>query len=64
MKCANYFDIETEELNNIDIKEFLVTLYQKIEAPKGQVYSWRLLPHEEKGMNRIYAVYEIKTDIR
>ncbi|NPD89078.1 MAG: hypothetical protein HGN29_10165 [Asgard group archaeon] len=64
MKYLNYFDVPDEELKSQDIKEYLHSIYKKIKVPKGKITSMQVLPHEEEGMRRICAIYEVDEKIK
>ncbi|MCK5159219.1 MAG: hypothetical protein KAR08_08680 [Candidatus Heimdallarchaeota archaeon] len=64
MKYLNYFDVPDEELKSKDAKEYLNTIYKKIKAPRGKITSMQILPHEEKGMRRICAIYEVDEKVK
>ena len=63
MEFLNYFDIPDEELKYRDIKDYVNSIYRKFGAPKGKIYSLQILPHEEKGMKRVCAIYKIEEEI-
>ena len=64
MKYLNYFDVPEEELETKDVREYLHSIYKKIRVPRGKITSLQILPHEEKGMRRICAIYEVDEKIR
>ena len=64
MKYLNYFDVPDEELKTKDVREYLNTIYKKIKVPKGEITSVQILPHEEEGMRRICAIYEVDEKIK
>ena len=59
MQFSNYFDIPEEELENESIISYLQQLYKRLNAPKGKIQAWYLLPHEEKGIKRVCVYYKI-----
>ena len=63
MEFLNYFDIPEEELKHKDVKDYVYSIYKKLNAPKGKIHSLQLLPHEEKGMKRVCAIYKIEEEI-
>ena len=64
MKYLNYFDVTDEELKSQDIKEYIYSIYKKIKVPKGEIKAIQILPHEDKGIKRICAIYEVKEKIK
>ena len=64
MKYLNYFDVPDEELKSQDIKEYLHSIYKKIKVPKGEIKAIQILPHEDKGIKRICAIYEVEEKIK
>ncbi len=64
MKYLNYFDVPDEELKTRDVREYLNTIYKKIKVPKGKITSMQILPHEEEGMRRICAIYEVDEKVK
>lgn len=64
MKYLNYFDVPDKELKDKDAKEYLNTIYKKINVPRGKITSLQILPHEDEGMKRICAIYEVDEKIK
>jgi hypothetical protein len=64
MKYLNYFDVPDEELKKKDAKEYINTIYKKIKVPRGKITSMQILPHEDEGMKRICAIYEVDEKIK
>ncbi|MCG3216347.1 MAG: hypothetical protein KAS63_06485 [Candidatus Heimdallarchaeota archaeon] len=58
MQFSNYFDIPVEELENMSMISYLEQLYRRINAPKGKIQAWYILPHEEKGIKRVCVYYK------
>jgi hypothetical protein len=63
MEFLNYFDIPDEELEYRDVKDYVNSIYRKLNAPKGKIHSLQILPHEEKGIKRVCAIYKVEEDI-
>ena len=64
MEFLNYFDIPDEELKYRDIKDYVDSIYRKLNAPKGKIYSLQILPHEEKGIKRVCAIYKVDKEVK
>ena len=64
MKYLNYFDVPDEELKKKDVSEYLHSIYKKIKVPKGKITSMQILPHEDKGIRRICAIYEVEEKVK
>ena len=60
MQFSNYFDIPVEELEDKSMISYLEQLYRRINAPKGKIQAWYILPHEEKGIKRVCVYYKIE----
>ena len=63
MEFLNYFDIPDEELKYKDVKDYVDSIYRKFNAPKGKIHSLQILPHEEKGIKRVCAIYKVEEGI-
>jgi len=61
MQFSNYFDIPIEELEGTSMINYLEQLYRRINAPKGRIQAWYILPHEEKGIKRVCVYYKVDT---
>ena len=64
MKFFNYFDVSEEELKTDGVLSYLKSVFKEIEAPEGRILAWYKLAHEDEGMSRICAVYEVTDKIR
>jgi len=64
MEFLNYFDISDEELKYKNVKDYVDSIYKKLNAPKGKIRSIQLLPHEDKGMKRVCAIYKVEEEIK
>ncbi|MHA1952600.1 MAG: hypothetical protein ACXAAM_05140 [Candidatus Heimdallarchaeaceae archaeon] len=64
MKYLNYFDVPDEELKKKDVREYLQSIYKKIKVPKGEIKTIQILPHEDEGIKRICAIYEVDEKIK
>ena len=64
MKFFNYFDVPEEELEAEGVLGYLKSVFKEIDAPEGRILAWYKLSHEDKGMSRICAIYEVKDKIR
>ncbi|MHA2357178.1 MAG: hypothetical protein ACXABK_00215 [Candidatus Heimdallarchaeaceae archaeon] len=58
MRFLNYFDIPEEELKSKDVKEYVYSIYKELNAPEGRIRSIQFLPHEDKKIRRVCAIYE------
>jgi len=64
MKYLNYFDVPDEELKSKDVREYLYSIYRRIKVPEGKIKAIQILPHEDKSMKRICAIYEVEEKIK